>query len=253
MGDHAGILDAAVLFCLFVESWSFFFCLARRALTRGGCACSRRERTGRQKSWAVLCERCTHGRHTTLDVNVTDEPMQGKMGHFLPDAMLEVVLADSTREREQLVQRLLVACSGATTLAGRLLAESKGVEGPSASSNTRLHPKCPAALEKLGRVWSGCICAQGGCNGRVEVVDMTYSMKSVKTESSARNQTESGQGEEVLRDRSSLGNPKDLCLFCLTLEAGCASNRARQGNRETQGLGGAKRCLALLVRFATKA
>jgi len=73
---------------------------------------------------------------------------------------------------------------------------------------------------------------------------MTYSMKSVKTESSARNQTESGQGEEVLRDRSSLGKPNALCLFCLTLEAGCASNRARQENRETQGLGGAKRCLA---------
>ena len=75
-------------------------------------------RSRRQKSRAALCERCTHGRHTTLDVNVTDEPMHGKMGHFLPDAMLEVVLADSTREHEQLVQRLLVACSGATTLAG---------------------------------------------------------------------------------------------------------------------------------------
>ena len=50
------------------------------------------------------------------------------MGHFLPDAMLEVVLADSTREREQLVQRLLVACSGATTLAGRLLAEVEGLK-----------------------------------------------------------------------------------------------------------------------------
>ena len=67
----------------------------------GGCACSRRERTGRQKSWAVLCERCTHGRHTTLDVNVTDEPMQGKMGQFLPDAMVGVRAAGGSAQDDK--------------------------------------------------------------------------------------------------------------------------------------------------------
>jgi len=82
----------------FLWSPGLFFCLARRALTRGGCACSRRERTGRQKSRAALCERCTHGRHTTLDVNVTDEPMHGKMGQFLPDAMVGVRAAGESAQ-----------------------------------------------------------------------------------------------------------------------------------------------------------
>ena len=59
---------------------------------------ARAHRSRRQKSWAVLCERCTHGRHTTLDVNVTDEPMQGKMGQFLPDAMVGVRAAGESAQ-----------------------------------------------------------------------------------------------------------------------------------------------------------
>ena len=62
---------------------------------------ARAHRSRRQKSWAVLCERCTHGRHTTLDVNVTDEPMQGKMGQFLPDAMVGVRAAGGSAQDDK--------------------------------------------------------------------------------------------------------------------------------------------------------
>ena len=58
-------------------------------------------RSRRQKSRAALCERCAHGRHTTLDVNVTDEPMHGKMGQFLPDAMVGVRAAGGSAQDDK--------------------------------------------------------------------------------------------------------------------------------------------------------